>query len=416
MVESITERRLSIDTLRQRLRQGTPTPRPTPARPAPDDSLSALLGGEEVNGCHVISVRYDATHQHAGFPLHELWGCSGGTVATLAKDRRLGGFDFRRTLFLDTETNGLAGGAGTFAFLVGVAYWEEDAFHVRQIFMRHPGEEAALLADLSPLLERYESFVTFNGKSFDLPLLETRYTLQTRQAKGLKVRPHLDLLHPARRLWKQRLTSCNLGTLERRILNLTRSEADVPGFLIPQLYNDYLRDGNAAPLKGVFYHNHQDLLSLAALAIHMTRLCDDPERHSAPHGQDHFSMARLYEDNRLWEQAERCYRRALLHPMPQSLRADCLRRLSMLLKRQGRWEEAAELWRAMVGRGDLYPYEELAKYHEHQRRDLASAERAILAAQSAAHDGTLRLRPADRDDLAHRLERIRGKMGRDSGG
>lgn len=417
MNNDISSRRLSIDALRKRLRENgtasqrekTPTTSDSPSE-GTQKGLTALLGGEEVNGCVVMTKRYEAAYRHGGVPLEALWGCKGSTLATLAKDEGLLGFDFRRTLFLDLETNGLAGGAGTYAFLVGVAYWEGDGFYVRQLFMPHPSQEQALLAALTPLLTQYNTFVTFNGKSFDLPILETRYIL-ARQPRQLKSRAHLDLLHPARRLWKLRLPSCNLSTLEERILGLMRSEEDIPGFMIPHLYNKFLRDGNPAPLKGIFYHNHQDLLSLAALAVQMARICDDPHRHAAPHGQDFFSLARLYEDNRKWVEAERCYRRTLQFPISKNLRHDCTRRLSFLLKRQERWPEATTLWRSMLKCGDLYPYEELAKYHEHHSRNLVAAERAVLAAFAAARDGILTLAESDAEDLRYRLARIRRKLG-----
>ncbi|MBA3534655.1 MAG: ribonuclease H-like domain-containing protein [Ardenticatenales bacterium] len=411
MMENLGDRRLNMEALRQRLRQvGAPvrsTPPPSVRQsPAPvDGSLKESLGGEEIEGCHVITASYEAAHHHAGIPLQSLWQSQGQALAWLTSDPSLNHFDFRETLFIDTETNGLAGGAGTYAFLIGVAYWAEGSFHVQQFFMRHPREEAVVLARLSPLLERFSSFVSFNGKSFDLSVLEARYIL-TRQPRALKKRPHLDLLHPARRLWKLRLPSCSLGSLEQRILGASRDQSDVPGYLIPQLYNTFLRDGNAAPLQGVFYHNHQDLLALAALAVYMVRLCTDPERHTPPHGQDHVALGRLYDDNQQWEQAERCYRRALTMPLPQSLRSDCLCRLSLLLKRAARWEEATSLWRSLLDTGVLYPYIELAKYHEHQSRDLAAAERAVLAALdlSLTHEEALA--------LTHRLERIRQKQQR----
>jgi uncharacterized protein len=404
---------LNIDALRQRLRQVSGTPRAEPAvnpRLLPGvRSLAQVLGGEEIAGCHTIAVQYEADHHHAGIPLQGLLQCDGQTLATLARDTALSTFDFRRALFLDTETNGLAGGAGTYAFLVGVGYWEEETFHLRQFFMRHPGEEQALLSALQPLLDRFDSFVTFNGKSFDLPVLETRYIL-ARRPRQLRARPHLDLLHPARRLWKLRLDSCSLGSLEQRVLGARRDEADVPGYMIPHLYNTYLRNGDPQPLAGIFYHNHQDLLALAALAVQMARICADPARHAAPHGQDFFSLGRLYEDDRQWERAEWCYRHALTAPIPRALRHDCICRLSFMLKRLGHWEEAVDLWRSMVGQGELYPYVELAKYHEHQRRNPAAAERAILAAYEAARNGTLHLSPGDRADLRHRLARVRRKL------
>ncbi len=225
---------------------------------------------------------------------------------------------------------------------------------------------------------------------------------------ALKGRLHLDLLHPARRLWKWRLDSCSLGSLEQRILGARRSEADVPGYLIPQLYNTFLRDGNPAPLQGIFYHNHQDLLALAALAVHMVRLCADPEHQTIPHGQDLYALARLYDESGHSDEAERCYRRALTAPIPRSLRHECVGRLSLLLKRHQRWDEAAELWRSLLDLGFLYPYVELAKYHEHQTRNFPAAERAILAALAA----DLLLTRSDYDQLHHRLERVRHKQRR----
>ncbi len=419
MNTSIGKRRLNIDALRKRLRENnTPSRSNTPVQPATpissiptveQDKLLSVLGGEMVAGCQVITKRYEASHTHGQVALGDLFTCRSETLAQLAKDKALSRFDFRRTLFLDTETNGLAGGAGTYAFLVGVAYWENDAFYVRQFFMRHPSQEHALLHNLALLLEKYDSFVTFNGKSFDLPVLETRYIL-ARQPRALKRRLHLDLLHPARRLWKLRLNSCRLGNLEERILHLTRHEADVPGYLIPQLYNDFLRDGDPVPLEGIFYHNHQDLLSLASLAVYMARLYDTPEQYAAPHGHDFFSVARLYEDNKEWARAEAAYRRTLQFPIPQNLRYDCMRRLSFLLKRQEKWQDATSLWRAMLRRGELYPYEELAKYHEHHSRNLHSAEKAVLAALDAAQQGVVSLTTTDREDLRYRLARIRRKL------
>lgn len=408
-MDRLANRRLDLDALRQRLRQRGSAPPPAPPAPT-GGSLEALLGESELPGCYGRTERYAASHRHAGLPLHGLWACPGESLALLAKDPALSRLDFRRCLFIDTETNGLAGGSGTYAFLVGVAYWEGEEFLVRQFFMRHPGEEPALLAALAPLLERFSGFVSFNGKAFDLSVLEARFIL-ARQPRPLKQRPHLDLLHPARRLWKRRLPSCSLGTLEARILGSTRSQADVPGYLIPQLYNDYLRDGEPGPLEGIFYHNAQDLLALAALALHMVQLCHDPERH-APHGQDIFSLALLFESAQQWAEAERCYRRALAMPLLPRLRAECLQRLSFLFKRLARWPEAADLWHSLLGQGELYPYEELAKYHEHQRQDYRAAKQIVCAALDAAATGALRLDHTARAALQHRLARLEGKQQR----
>jgi uncharacterized protein YprB with RNaseH-like and TPR domain len=404
-------RRFNIDALRERL-QSKPrdaTPRPAIEGATAPHPLASVVGGETVGGCHVITTRYEPDYAHAGFPLFSMWESHGTTLARLSRDSRMEGFDFRRTLFLDTETNGLAGGAGTYAFLIGVAYWEGDYFYVKQYFMRNPSEERAVLAHISELLAQFESFVTFNGKSFDIPVLETRYVL-ARQPRALRERLHLDLLHPARRFWKWRLESCALGQLEHHILGLARSESDVPGYLIPYLYNTYLRDQNAEPLKGIFYHNHQDLMALAALAVHMTRVVGDPTRYAAPYGHDHYALGCFYEECGDFPAAEQAYRRALRSPMPLSLQRDTMRHLGGLLKRQQRWEDAAEWWRALVAMNDLTGYEELAKWHEHVRRDYAAAERAVGAALTAAASGRMAIVPEQRRQLEHRLQRVQKKL------
>lgn len=404
--------RLDLNKLRQRLRQERPVDRDaTPPAAGPHAPLDEVVGGSDAGGFHLVSQRYEATRRHGQVPL----GCSceadGESLALLARNPALASFDLEEALFLDLETNGLAGGAGTYAFLVGVAFWQDGVFIIQQYFMRHPGEEGALLEALTPLLEARRGFVTFNGKSFDLPVLEGRFILN-RRPRPLRSAPHLDLLHPARRLWKRRLADCTLGTLEREILGARRSEADVPGYLVPHLYHQYLRQGDAAPLAGIFYHNQRDLLALAALAGHMARLCRTPREHASRLGCDQYSLGRLYEESGRVGEAEEAYRQALAAPMAAAIREECHYRLSILLKRQGRWDEASALWREIVGSGLLYPYVELAKYHEHQRRAPAAAERAVRAALSAAAEGRLRLNRIEREALLHRLARLERKQAR----
>src|SRR5579859_3798690 len=171
-----------------------------------------------------------------------------------------------RLMFLDTETTGLAGGTGTCAFLIGVGAVEGSQFVVRQYFLRDYPEEKAMLA-LADALENYEGLVTFNGKTFDIPLLETRYALARMESPFARLL-HLDLLHPARRLWKLRLESCALGHLETEVLGIHR-QGDVDGSEIPGIYFDYLRTGDSRGLQPVFYHNALDIISLAALTVEM---------------------------------------------------------------------------------------------------------------------------------------------------
>ncbi len=174
--------------------------------------------------------------------------------------------DVRRMLFLDTETTGL-GGPGTYAFLVGLGFVEDDAFVVRQHFIRSPDEEAAMLHAVAETLGECPTITTFNGVSFDVPLLRTRM-----RALGVKFSfrdiLHCDLLYGARRLWQRRLPNCRLQTLEEGVLGFKR-QGDVPSGDVPGLYFDFLETGDLDSLEGVFHHNVLDIISLAALMIAM---------------------------------------------------------------------------------------------------------------------------------------------------
>jgi uncharacterized protein len=199
-------------------------------------------------------------------------------------------------LFLDTETTGLAGGTGTYPFLVGIAWWDAGGLQVEQFFMRDLDEEHSLLLELAERMAARPILVTFNGKSFDWPLLETRYRM-TRKIRAVTPKAHLDLLHPARQLWRLRLGSVRLKDLERHVLSgaersldWTRHD-DIDSSLIPQFYFDFLRGGPAEPLAGIFHHNRMDLRGLAALAGKIFTLLDSgngltnaapPGAHSRP--------------------------------------------------------------------------------------------------------------------------------------
>lgn len=408
--------RLNISALRKRLDEMR-TRGTTQSEPAPDASdtpaFTRVLNLSEVETeagtCFVREETYPLDSTHGDVHLGPLRDTHGPALAGLLRDPSVRDYDLRSCLFIDTETNGLSGGAGTYAFLVGVGFVDEDVFRVRQFFMPDPGAEPALLAGLMPLLERYDALVSFNGKSFDVPVLETRFVMARRPC-NLRERPHVDLLHPARRLWKLQLSSCALSSLERRILGLTRAEDDVPGWLVPRYYNEFLQSGDARPLRGVFYHNRQDIVSLAALGVHMVQLYQDPAPERGVSGIELYSLARLYEEGGDTDDAEAAYREALRTQLSPEIRRKAIRRLSFLLKRQERWDEATDIWRTIIGRGELYPYEELAKYWEHHARDYEKAIRAVQAAFQHGSDGKLYLTADERDALRHRRSRLRRKI------
>jgi uncharacterized protein YprB with RNaseH-like and TPR domain len=308
-------------------------------------------------------------------------------------------------LFLDTETTGLAGGTGTYAFLVGAGWLEGDVFVVVQHFMRDLDEEPALLAALAPLLERAAGLVTFNGGGFDLPLLETRFVLARRRWPGAL--PHLDLLRPSRRVWTGCLEDCRLGTLERDVLGLAREE-DVPGALIPSLYFDWLRRRRARPLARVFAHNRDDVLSLAALVGWFGAALGDAPALRAP---EWAGLGRLWEPVDL-ERALGCYRVALETGLPGDAAQWVRLRLAWWEKRAARWETACSLWES-AREHDIFdprPWEELAKFHEHRARDFAAARAVVTDALDLARAAGAAERVLD--GLAYRLSRLERRLAR----
>ena len=336
--------------------------------------------------------------------LFQIFQSSAKTISNLARDDRLKEIDINKTVFLDTETTGLAGGAGTYIFLVGVGYFEGDQFCVRQYFMRDYNEERALLSALNELLANFKAVVTYNGKTFDLPLMESRY-IMSGMKMSLKDPYHFDLLYPARRLWKRRLENCSLSTVERDILGVIRDD-DVPGHLIPEIYFRYLRTKNARAIKQVFEHNLQDIISLVALVSRMCFLLEDP-LNNTEYGMDIFSIGKMFDEEREYEQSTHYYTEALKHNLAEEEALEILRLTSFAYKRQGKWKEAEKIWKEIIERSRefiYYPYEELAKYYEHHLKDYQKAETVVKEALNIEENIFLR------EKLQYRLNRIKSKL------
>ena len=336
--------------------------------------------------------------------LFQIFQSSAKTISSLARDDRLKDIDINKTVFLDTETTGLAGGAGTYIFLIGAGYFEGDQFCVRQYFMRDFNEERALLSAVNELLSKYEAIVSYNGKTFDVPLIQSRFIMSGMKL-NLKNPGHFDLLYPARRLWKRRLENCSLSTVERDILGVIR-EDDVPGYLVPEIYFRYLKTKDARALKQVFEHNLQDILSLVALVSRMCFLVEDP-LNNTEYGMDIFSIAKMFDEERRYEQSTRYYTEALKHNLAEEETLEILRLVSFAHKRQGKWEEAEKIWEEIIERSRefiYYPYEELAKYYEHHLKDYQKAEIIVEEALNIEENIFLK------EKLQYRLNRIKGKL------
>ena len=340
--------------------------------------------------------------RHGEVPLSRVQLILPATIPLLADDASLEGFDLQRAAFLDTETTGLAGGSGTAAFLIGLGFFDGDRFRVRQYFMRDYHEEAALLRALADELRRFDRLVTFNGKQFDVPLLEARFRLN-RDRFPLAGVPHLDLLHPSRRLWKARLESCRLQSLEVSLLGLRRT-GDIPGEQIPQVYFDWVRRRDARLLARVFDHNRQDIVSLAALAV---QACRWVEEGQAEDPRDVFSFARVLERARLFERSEAEYGRVVERDSG-ALRGAALLRLAWAARRRGAHARAVELWQQAGEAGEPEGWRALAVHHEHRARDLAQALAAVERGLLLVEAGRQRDRGAWR--MAEGFERRRQRL------
>jgi hypothetical protein len=362
----------------------------------------------------LITETLDPAARHGGVPFSAWTGLQPETLAHLADAPALADTPPEKLVFIDTETTGLGGGA--LAFEVGVGLFEGDRFVIRQFFLRNPGEEGAMLHRLREIIPPDSGLVTFNGRSFDVPLLSGRLILN-RQPGFLEGLPHLDLLPPARRMWKRRLASCALGALEKDILKLGRSGADVPGSLIPWLYQQYLQTGDAAEMVRVLYHNLEDIRSMVALGVILAGHFADPDQPGLEI-DDRISLARWYERKGMTDRAERAYRRALEEAPDENARYDSLTGLGYLFKRLERRAESLPLWESLADlRLDVSGHVELAKHYEWHEVDL---ERALVWTE-----GGIRLASSWRPGfhraetlrhLNHRRERLRRKLNGETGG
>ena len=372
-------------------------------QPALASDAAEILGGEwrESRGRKFLIVdrKYSPGYRHGRVSVADC-------LPPWARFELLGGTN-GQTLFLDLETTGLAGGAGTYAFLVGCGWFDGGLFRLRQFFLADFGAERALLEAFGELAGNLACVVTYNGKTFDLPLLETRFSLQRMPTPFAEI-AHVDMLHPARRMWRQEEVECRLTYLEQALCGHER-ESDVPGFEIPSRYFQYVRSGDARPLQAVLEHNRLDIVSLAMLTARAAQLLEDGPS-AAMAGREAFGLGRLYERAGLIDDALAAYRRAS-GAGAGTIRVEALRATAIMLRRLRRYEEAAGTWRDLLAAPECSlayareASEALAVHHEHRARDLEVARN--FAAQSLSLQGTTARQQATR----HRLARLDRKLG-----
>ena len=391
------------------------------------ERIGEVLGGRSIRGtfgaCLVIDRRYEADRRHGSMFIGD---CELEDAAGLQLlDPALPPTDAPRTVFIDLETTGISGGAGTVAFLVGCGYFDLGAFQVRQFLLTSYAAERALLAAVADFFEGADLIVTYNGKTFDVPVMETRWTFH-RMDMPLDGVPHFDMLHPARRLWSSRTIpgaddgGCRLSTLERVLFDVNRV-GDVQGFEIPSRYFRFLRTGDPGPLEPVLEHNRLDLVSLAAVTAHAVRLTRGGAE-ACRDAREALALGRVYERYGSLDQAETCYRRASCADV-LDVRSEALYRLGLRLRRVRRYQDAAVCWRTLLAETERvrvrqnpvfralrnFAAEALAIHHEHRDHDLPIArELALFALEEAEESGSRS------DGIRHRLARLDRKLARPS--
>ena len=357
--------------------------------------------------CYVAEADFDLSTFHGLRRLRESLDTDLPLLADPMKISIPDDLRFTDALFLDTETTGVLA-AGTMGFMIGLGFFRDNVFCIRQIFLRDYMEERAGLHLLGEYAQGRSILFTFNGRNFDVPLLDMRLA-QNRFRWRLADMPHGDLLLPARRIWKHALPDCRLGSLEEAVLGFRRT-GDIPGFEIPDLYFTYQRERNARKLKAVFDHNLYDVLSLVLLPKEMAiRFPEKPQLALPP--LEKFALANYWLNRNAREIAEQYYESALplLRGEPRN---KTLRALSLLFRGKGEWEPALECWRELTDRcpEELFAYQELAKYYEHGAKDFDEA----LAWVDRAQENVVFPGYNARKGWEHRRKRIELKKSRQS--
>ncbi|MGC9364451.1 MAG: ribonuclease H-like domain-containing protein [Fidelibacterota bacterium] len=370
-------------------------------------SISTVVPGSWIN-THFGDIfraefRYDLQEPYGNLDLGQIFSLNAQLLPEIFQITDP--VDPRRLLFIDTETTGLSGGTGTIAFMIGIGFLEEHYFTVQQYFITQLSHEEGMLGLLQKMIPNFKCLVTYNGKAFDIPLLNARFILN-RLPPIPPETDHIDLLHPTRTFWKYSLDNCKLTTVENDLLGLFR-EDDIPGELIPDTYFDYLRSRRIDNIERIFYHNRFDIITMLANLILIIQAYQSilPEQNPLTD----YAKARLFNRKKDIARSIAHYEHVLNSEISLSRRQKTALELAALYKKSGSWEKAVTLWKNLLD--DHYPfspepYRELAKYYEHRADDLKNAKAIVEAALCKLPAHYI----AERGDLEHRLRRIEQKL------
>lgn len=399
--EQLAALRRRIATIDRKWAAAPPEPQLFAARPERKTAagfIQNLMHGEVVStphGQHFETEKvWERNRRHGSVGICDLPDLPEDLLAPLS-DGAIAQSAPTRWAFLDTETTGLMGGTGTYAFLIGVGSIDASGFRLRQFFMRDYGEEASLLCRLKEYLEPFDVLITYNGKAYDQPLLETRFRM-CRARHPFDRMEHLDLLFGARRLWKLRLESCRLVDLENRILGVER-QGDLPGEMIPYCYFEFLRTQQAFEIVPIFHHNATDILSLACLTAIVPFAFRAPEEMDFRHGADWIGLARWLAQAGREEECLRLMRRAVELGLPDELMFRTLWDIGVLERRLGREDAAVAIAAELAGTRNPFrvrALEAMAKHYEHREKDFTMALEMTRCALKLEECARLRKREA----------------------
>jgi hypothetical protein len=353
-----------------------------------------------------VEHRYTSNYIHGSIPFDHFFPPN----SVYLTPESYNNFNLNKCVFLDTETTGLATSGGTFAFMVGIGWFEENHFALRQYFLVTPDQEEAMLLDLENLLSLHQFIVTYNGISFDNPILKSRFRYH-RIPTTIGDKNQIDLLKYARMLFRYQFDNRSLKSIESKVLNFTRSEEEIPGYLAPVIYQDYLKTGETQDIIGVLYHNEMDVISLAALLKIINEVSNENDTHFSTFETLHFSLARQFDRIKDYSKAIDYYLKALDQPkLPDAIRLTCYQCLATIFKKTNQVEKALVFWEHASESGSIESFIELAKIFEHKFNNYELAfeycKKALLLMENEVNSMK---RAVLQEQIDHRMERLKAK-------